>query len=65
MNDNTGTTDQDAAKGTPVLRIAVLGVLYALAVAFAVVFSPSMGVVQPHPTGEVGRMASAEPQARR
>ncbi|MBC7951591.1 MAG: hypothetical protein H7Z12_07175 [Rhodospirillaceae bacterium] len=66
MNDNTAYTDQDADKGNVALRVIVLGALYALAVAFTVAFSPSMGVVRHHhPTGEVGPMASMEAPARR
>jgi hypothetical protein len=48
-----------------VLRILVLGGIYALAVVFVVALSPSMGLVTPHPTGEVGRVAEAPGAAHR
>jgi len=56
---------ETANKVDTVLRIAVLGALYAVAILVVVAFSPSMGLVQPHPTGEVGRVASADEPVRR
>jgi len=47
------------------LRVVVLGALYAVAVFVVVAFSPSMGFVASHPTGEVGRVASADDPVRR
>lgn len=47
------------------LRVMVLGTIYALAISFVVALSPSMGLVTPHPTGEVGRVAEATDGARR
>jgi hypothetical protein len=46
------------------LRLLVLGTLYGLALSFAIAFSPSLGVVQLHPTGEVGRIAAAPDKAK-
>ena len=48
-----------ASKAETALRIAVLGALYAAAVFVVVAFSPSMGFIASHPTGEVGRVAAA------
>lgn len=52
--DQPPTTTRETA-----LRVAMLGIVYALALAFVVALSPSMGFVSPHPTGEVGRIAAA------
>lgn len=65
MNNDTAHMDQNASKGTPVLRIIVLGAFYALAVGFTVMLSPSMGVIRHQPTGETGNVASMEAPARR
>lgn len=46
-------------KRETVLRIMVLGAIYAAAVTFVVALSPSMGFISPHPVGEIGRVASA------
>lgn len=46
-------------KRDTVLRVVMLGTIYALAIAFVVALSPSMGFVTPHPVGEIGRVAAA------
>jgi len=47
-----------------ILRVAVLGTIYALAVGFVVAMSPSMGLVTYNTTGE-DRVAEAPGEARR
>ena len=47
-----------------VLRVVVLGAVYALALGFVVALSPSAGLVDTHITGEVGRIAEI-PSAQR
>jgi hypothetical protein len=54
-----------ADKVETALRVAVLGALYAAAIFVVVAFSPSMGFVASHPSGEVGRVASADEPVRR
>ncbi|MBC7906425.1 MAG: hypothetical protein H7Y60_06710 [Rhodospirillaceae bacterium] len=63
MNDDTMVSDQDTNKSSLTFRIVVLGSVYALAVLFAVVFSPSMSVAPHHPAG-AGNVASVEPVVR-
>jgi hypothetical protein len=60
MSDNRypAVTDK-ARKVDTALRIAALGVLYAAALFVVVAFSPSLGLVQSHPTGEVNTVAAA------
>lgn len=66
MNDDTMVSDQDASKSSLTFRVIVLGSVYALAVLFAVVFSPSINVAPHHPAGAgVGNVASVEPAVRR
>lgn len=52
-------------KNETALRLMILGALYGLAVFFAVVFSPGMGFVAPHPVGETGRVAAAPDASQR
>lgn len=47
-----------------VLRVVVLGTVYALALGFVVALSPSMGLFSPHATGEVGNVAQAPAEPR-
>lgn len=47
-----------------VLRLVVLGTVYALALGFVVALSPSAGLIDPHAIGEIGRVAEA-PAAQR
>lgn len=46
-------------KRETMLRVLVLGTIYALALGFVVALSPSVGLLTPHPTGEIGRVAAA------
>lgn len=48
-----------------VLRLLVLATIYTVAVLFVVAFSPSLGLVAQHQTGEIGRVAEAPEGARR
>lgn len=57
MSDDLGLPP--SKKSETALRVLVLGAIYATAIGFVVALSPSMGLVTPHPTGEVGRVASA------
>lgn len=57
MSEDSGLPP--SSRRETLLRVLMLGAIYALAVTFVVVLSPSMGLVTPHPTGEVGRVAAA------
>lgn len=48
------------ARGEPALRVLVLGAVYAVAVFFAVAFSPNMGFVA-HRNIPTGHIASPSP----
>lgn len=50
------------ADGDTALRLLVIGSFYAVAVFFAVAFSPAVGFVNLHPA-DAGRIASAGPAA--
>ena len=41
-----------------ILRMALLGCVYAVAIGFVIALSPTAGLVTPHPVGEVGRVAA-------
>lgn len=62
MSDDQGMPP--ANKRETALRMLVLGAIYVAAITFVVALSPSMGLVTPHPTGEVGRVAAAPEPAR-
>ncbi len=64
-DDRYPATTETVSKVDTALRIAVLGVLYAAAVFVVVAFSPSMGFITSHPTGEVGRVAAAPEPGQR
>lgn len=57
MSDNQEVPQMN--KRETALRVLVLGAIYAAAISFVVALSPSMGLITPHPTGEVGRVAAA------
>lgn len=62
MSDDLGLPP--ANKRDTALRMLVLGAIYAAAITFVVALSPSMGLITPHPTGEIGRVAAAPEPAR-
>lgn len=64
MDDNNSFPNQTASKRETLLRVLVLGTMYALAVFFVIAFSPSMGVVAPQPAGDAGSVAAVEPARR-
>lgn len=56
----TVTGTRAAGDGETALRVLVIGSLYAVAVFFAVAFSPAIGFVNLHAAKDGGRIASAE-----
>lgn len=63
MNESMDTPPRSPRETA--LRVLVLGTIYALAVSFVVALSPTMGLVKPHPTGEIDRVAEASDPVRR
>ncbi len=57
MKEDHDTPAPRATRDT-ILRVVVLGGIYAAAIGFVVALSPSAGLVTPHPVGEVGRVAA-------
>lgn len=48
-----------------ILRVVLLGSIYAAAIGFVIALSPSAGLFTPHPVGEVGRVAATPEPAQR
>lgn len=64
MNEGLEITATRPVRDT-ILRVLVLGSVYAVAIAFVIALSPSAGLISPHPVRDTGNVAATPEPAQR